>query len=556
MLGLGATLCVGCTGVAQTPTAAEQLDWAKSAGGGGPDGATGIATDRYGNSYVTGLFSRTATFGAGEANQTELTAASFGLFLAKYAPDGALLWARSAGDFAEGFAIAADRRSNSYISGFFSGTATFGAGEANETELNAEDPEVFVAKHAPDGTLLWARSDGGEGRQEGLGIAADRGGNSFVAGSYFGTATFAAGKPNQTELASANGLNDNPDGFVAKYAPDGTLEWAKSIDGTHYAFGSSIATDRLGNSYVAGAFSGSATFGAGEASETVLASAGGFGDPDGFVAKYAPDGTLLWAKSAGGSGSDGADGSATDARGNVYVSGFFFGTATFGAGEPNQTELSAVGFIDLFVAKYAPDGTLLWAKSAGGADTDRGIDVATDAGGNSYVTGWFLGNATFGADESNQTELTAVGPPEGFGGAQANATRLSSPAGGSERPGIAMDHPGKSYIDRWYLGGAASGAGEAIRAEATASGSIDVFVAKYAPDGTLLWARGDGGGTFDQGSGIATDRRGNSYVTGAFSTTATFGADGANETEVIAAGDPSDEYVDIFVARYRADGEP
>ena len=77
---------------------AQELDWARSAGGTGGDAGEDIVTDRRGNSYATGLFSRTARFGAGEANETELTSAGGqDIFVAKYARDGALLWARSAG---------------------------------------------------------------------------------------------------------------------------------------------------------------------------------------------------------------------------------------------------------------------------------------------------------------------------------------------------------------------------------------------------------------------------------------------------------------------------
>ena len=65
-----------------------------------------------------------------------------------------------------------------------------------------------------------------------------------------------------------------------------------------------------------------------------------------------------------------------------------------------------------------------------------------------------------------------------------------------------------------------------------------MFVAKYARDGTLLWATSAGGISCGrQGLGIATDPRGNSYVTGDFSGTATFGAGEANETVLSGAGD-------------------
>jgi hypothetical protein len=116
---------------------------------------------------------------------------------------------------------------------------------------------------------------------------------------------------------------------------------------------------------------------------------------------------LLWATQAGGSGNDQGRGIATTARGDSYVTGLFAGTATFGQ-EPNQTSLTAVGGADIFVAKYAPDGTLLWATRAGGSSDDVGGGIATTARGDSYVTGLFEGTATFG-QEPNQTVLTAAG---------------------------------------------------------------------------------------------------------------------------------------------------
>ena len=62
----------------------------------------------------------------------------------------------------------------------------------------------------------------------------------------------------------------------------------------------------------------------------------------------------------------------------------------------------------------------------------------------------------------------------------------------------------------------------------------------------LLWATRAGGTSDDEGRGIATTARGDSYVTGVFRGTATFGPGDANETTLTAAGS-----IDIFVAKYR-----
>ena len=483
-IAMAAVLCLA----GAFPAHAQDLDWAKGAGGTGTDFAFGIATDAAGNSYVSGGFSGTATFGPGEANETTLTSAgSNDIFVARYDASGALVWAKRAGsaDFDRGAGIATNGAGNSYVTGLFSGTATFGPGEPNETTLTAAGPQdIFVAKYDTTGALIWARRADGADLDQGLGIGVDSAGNSYVTGVFSGTTTFGPGEVNQTTLAAAASL----DIFVARYDPGGALVWATRAAGTGLDEGRGIATDGAGNSYVTGRFSGTATFGAGETSETTLTSAGDF---DIFVARYDPSGALVWAKRAGGGAGALGWGVATDAAGNSYVTGAFSGTATFGAGEANETVLSG-GSEDIFVARYDASGALVWAKRAGGGGGARGLGVATDGAGNSYVTGAFEGTATFGPGEANETTLTSAG--------------------------------------------AGSDDGD----------PSDIFVASYDFSGALVWAKRAGGADGDQGLAIATDGAGNSYATGFFSgTTATFGAGETNETTLTSAGG-----LEIFVARF------
>jgi hypothetical protein len=74
-----------------------------------------------------------------------------------------------------------------------------------------------------------------------------------------------------------------------------------------------------------------------------------------FIATYHPGGKLLSVTSAGGIDADGGSEIAMDRTGDIYVTGDFTGTATFGAGETGETVLDAAGGdldSDLFVAKY------------------------------------------------------------------------------------------------------------------------------------------------------------------------------------------------------------
>ena len=62
-----------------------------------------------------------------------------------------LEWAKRAGgpNFDQGLAVAVDDAGYSCVTGFFTGSATFGGGDANETTLTAETRDVFVAKYEP-----------------------------------------------------------------------------------------------------------------------------------------------------------------------------------------------------------------------------------------------------------------------------------------------------------------------------------------------------------------------------------------------------------------------
>ena len=271
------------------------------------------------------------------------------------------------------------------MTGFFRGSATFGPGEVNETTLTSPGSfDIFVAKYDASGDLVWAKRAGGTSNDQGRGIAVDGSGNSFVTGSFQDPATFGPGETNETTLTSAGGS----DIFVAKYDASGDLVWAKRAGGTSFESGRGIAVDGSGTSYVTGFFDVSATFGPGETNETTLASAGSV---DIYVAKYDASGDLVWAKRAGGPDpfGDSGRGIAVDGSGNSYVTGFFYGLATFGPVETNETTLTSAGSADIFVAKYGnqppvanagPDRTRI-------ATSPNGAVVTLDGSGSSDPNG-------------------------------------------------------------------------------------------------------------------------------------------------------------------------
>jgi hypothetical protein len=458
-----------------------------------------IAVDGSGNTYITGVFEGSTTFGSGETLETTLTSdGDSDIFIAKYTADGDLIWARRAGGVQgdEGRSIAVDSSGNVYITGIiFRVSATFGPGEAGETTLTSHGKsDIFVAKYTSDGDLIWARNDGGTAFDVATGIAVDDSGNIYITGNFSGLVTFGAGEAAETMFQNVA----SNEVFVAKYTTDGDLIWAKQAAGNQRESGRDIAVDDSGNVYVTGDFEGTLTFRLGENREVTIKSddgdkSGGIfgGGRDIFVAKYTTDGNLVWVNRAGGVSDDAGASLAVDGSGNVFVTGYFRVVATFGFGESGETSLIdpyQVG--NIFVAKYFTSGKLAWAKHVRGSGYSTGEGIAVDDSGNVYVTGNTRGPTTFGSGEAGEITLPS----------DTNSTDLSG-------------H----------------------------------FLAKYTSKGNLISAKyieGRLNSSFET-MAIALDGRGNAYITGNFVMNVIFEPNEADETTFI-----SDGYSNMFIAKY------
>ncbi|HEY9827677.1 MAG TPA: SBBP repeat-containing protein [Stenomitos sp.] len=303
---------------------------------------------------------------------------------------------------------------------------------------------------------LWTKQLGTPGADTPNGIALDSEGNSFIAGETsreFGGVFFG-------------GVTD---AWVAKSAPDGALVWVRQL-GTRFTDGAySVAADRGGNVFVAG--------------YTLFGSLGGNnqGSYDAWLAKYGPDGTLLWTQQLGTAGSDRAFGVATDANGNVFMAG-----ETEGA-----LKGSNQGGLDAWVAKYnAADGTLLWVRQLGTSDNDLTYGMATDRNGNVVIAGK-RSNGAWAAKYS-------------AGGALRWVRQLGSASGQEAAYGVATDSLGNIALAGTTLGDLGR----------PNLGGSDAWVAKYSANGTLRWTRQLGSPNADWATAIAIDSKDNVFLTG------------------------------------------
>lgn len=348
--------------------------WARKAGSTSDDVATGIGVDSSGNAYITGYCSGIANFGG-----INLTNASFigNVFVVKYDGAGNVIWARSASSANDASAnsIAVAANGTSYVSGYFNGAMTFGAFSLAGSGFK----DIFVARLDSSGNVVWLKSAGGGVDDEAKGIGIDANGNCYVTGYFISTsAQFGA-------ITLTNNIS-SAEVFVAKYTSTGTVSWVRQGKGNILEFGYAIAADASGNSYVAGAFWDTFQLG-----NTTLTNTGSGGDI--FVAKYDTSGNLLWAKQAGGDDDDAATGITVDQAGFTYLTGYFTSTSATFAGTTLTNSGEFTG--DVFVTKIDPAGNLLWSKSAGSIDDERGNGIAVDKDGNGFVSGYFNASATF-----------------------------------------------------------------------------------------------------------------------------------------------------------------
>jgi hypothetical protein len=287
--------------------------------------------------------------------------------------------------------------------------------------------------------------------------------------------------------------------------------WAAAVGGA----GNAVATDSVGDAYVAGSFSGSFTP---AGSSVPLTSAGG---TDAFVAKYARSGAFQWAVSLGGAGDDAAKGIAVDGAGNVFVVGEYFGTATFG-----PTTLTSPGGEDAFAAKLGPAGTVQWARNGltvtgkkhGASNSNVGI--AADAAGNAYVADYVvpaaggLGNVVIlKLDGGTGATQWATELPRTF-------NKKGQLVGFSESPQLTVAG-GHVYVTGSFTGTQDfdPGPGTFTLNAATRSGTGG-FVLKLTTAGSFVWAQAfqsaASGSHVYPASGIAVDSSGNVYATGSF----------------------------------------
>jgi len=290
----------------------------------------------------------------------------------------------------------------------------------------------------------WVSRYNGPGNDDDIArsIVVDGSGNVYVTGRSYGSGT-------------------SYDYCTIKYNSSGDTVWVRRYNGPgnsdDYAY--SIALDGSGNVYVTGYSTGSGT------------------GSDYCTIKYNSAGVQQWVAryNGPGNGSDGAYSLAVDNSGNVYVTGYSFGSGTN---------------YDYCTIKYNSSGIQQWVARYNGPGNgdDVAYSIAVDGSGNVYMTGWIIGAAedycTIKYNSSGVQQWVAI---------------YSGPFSWDRANSIAVDGSGNVYVTGYSSGT-----------------YFDYCTIKYNSSGVQQWvARYNGPGNWnDEAFSIALDGSGNVYVTG------------------------------------------
>ena len=300
-------------------------------------------------------------------------------------------------------------------------------------------------------------------------------------------------------------------------------EWAKSASSGHSSEAVTTTTDASGNIYTGGSFqSTSITFGT-----TVLTNTAD--NYQMFIVKHNSNGDLVWTVGGTPANYTQVTSLATDATGNLYVTGRFHTSITFGS-----ATLNAPGFSS-FLAKFNPEGVAQWAVKPGGTASTIFSNVIWKDN-NVYVCGSFEGTPlTIGP-----SSLTNLGSGDAFAAkfdANGNGlwARRIAGTGFDSASGIAVNSWGEVLVTGSYSSATINSGSTPV----SNNGNSDIFVTKLNSNGVSQWIKSYGGTGYDSGYSLLVNSQNEIYLLGRlFSPTVAIGnvqVTSANGTEILLA---------------------
>ncbi len=385
-----------------------------------------------------------------------------------------------------------DNKGNIFSCGDYKDNATIGG----TLYPSFGSTDVYVSKQDAHGQYEWVTVKGSPTTDRQFAVSLGPADHSYTTG--YGLIIFPF---NRTALHQWDAL-------TIRYRPNGNVAWGRAMDGDVYSEGRDIAVDQDGNSYTVGFLKTQGWWD----TDTLF----GHGLEDAFIVKFDSTGGFQWAKYFGGTMDDEGLTVDVDPGGNIWMGGYFEGTANFGS-----TALVSSGGKDAFVAKLDPNGNILFVNQFPGSGDAEIYRLKLSEDGDCYFAGNFEGNVTIGSQNYTSVDLTDI-----FYGKMdaAGAITWSKVAGGLDLDAvqdIALDDEENIYFGGYFFGGI-NWQSSSIQS----AGFDDAFFAKTDSNGTLILLECSHYAMESRGIfGVAADPAQNMILTGRYAQRIEFGTD-------------------------------
>lgn len=322
-------------------------------------------------------------------------------------------------------------------------------------------------------------------------------------------------------------------------------DWGKQLGDVNYDYGYAISTDKSGNVYSAGSFYGVADMDPRSAVYQVTST----GDAA-YISKLDASGDFVWACSFSGTGSSFISEIKNDDEGNVYSTGYFYGTIDF---DPSNSvnDLTSNGNVDVFISKLDKDGNFLWVKHIGGAADDYATGITLDNFGNIITTGYFGHVVDFNPGTGSNI-LTCNGNVAAFIcklNPNGNYIWAKTFQGTGDHDGRAVVvNSSNEIISTGGYEGTVDFDPGITTYSLTYRGVKDIYFNALDSNGNFLWAKSIGGTQASEVNAMCIDEDDNIYSTGWFFDICDFDPS-SNTTNLTTTGNQ-----DVFVCKLNSTG--
>lgn len=264
-----------------------------------------VTVDALGHVFLAGHFNGSADFDPGAGSANLISAGNADMFIARYDLNGTYQTAVRIGgtfnDTSPPGTVRCDTSNNLFMTGRFRGVVDLNPGAAVNSVSNAGTTDnIWVGSYDNNLAYRWGFSiTSGNGLDGGHRVDFDRNGGLFVAGWFSGVNDFDGSASTYNLTSTNNTAGAAADIFIAKYNKDtGAFLWARGMGGTvtdqtQLSITAGLAVDDDGSAYVTGQFYGTgATFYDASGAQSGSPTWNSLGNNDGYVIKYAADGSL------------------------------------------------------------------------------------------------------------------------------------------------------------------------------------------------------------------------------------------------------------------------